>query len=529
MPAILRISITIFIFLSGLGVRSQTPVNLNLKATISFAPQTLAGCWHYESGGKSYALLGASGGLIVVDVSIPDSPQFILQVPGVASLWREVKTLGNYAYVVTEGLDTNGVYEGLQVVNLSFLPDSAPSFFYKGDGLIENELITAHSITSDENYLYLNGHNIQSLGRGVLILDVSDPVDPVYVGAITNNYCHDSYVRGDTIWTSDIYAGQFSVYNISDRTNPVLLATQQTPGNFNHNTWLSDDGQTLFTTDERGNEPLGSYDVSDLNNISLLDTYFTLNFPASEVHNVRVLNDFLVNPSYGSQLTIVDAARPHNLVEVGSYMTGSYLLWDADPYLSSGIIVATETNPGVFYVFEPVYQRACYLEGVVTDSLTGIPLPSARIEILGQGITKNSNGNGEYATGILDPGAYDIQFTRQGYAAKVINNVNLSSGMVSNLNVEMRPLGIGIDEMKMNESIYAGPNPFTEKIEIETRGELLRELSLFNILGEQILIHQPAIPFSKYTVDAGNVAKGTYLLKIQSGKEAYFRKMIRLD
>jgi len=529
MPYILRLCISFLIILSGLGVNAQTPVNLNLKATISFAPQTLAGCWHYESGGKSYALLGASGGLIVVDVSLPDSPQFILQVPGVSSLWREIKTAGNYAYVVSEGLDTNGVYEGLQIVNLSYLPDSAPSVFYKGDGLIENELVTSHSITSDENYIYLNGHNIQSLGRGVLILDVSNPVDPVYVGAITNNYCHDSYVRGDTIWTSDIYAGQFSVYDISNRSNPVLLATQQTPGNFNHNTWLSDDGQTLFTTDERANEPLGSYDVSDLNNISLLDTYYTLNFPASEVHNVRVLNDFLINPSYGSQLTIVDAARPHNLVEVGSYTTGQYLLWDADPYLSSGIIVATETNPGVFYVFEPVYQRACYLEGIVTDSSTGIPLPSARVEILGSGIIKNSNGSGEYATGILDPGTYDIQFTRQGYAAKVINNVILNSGMVSNLNVELRPLGIGIDNMEMSEFIKLGPNPFTEKIEIETRGILLSEVSLYNVLGEQVFIHQPSSPFSKYVLDTRDVAKGTYLLRIQTGEEAYFRKMIRLD
>lgn len=505
---------------------AQAPKNINLLASISFSPQTLAGCWHYETAGKSYALIGASAGLIVVDVTITDSPVVILQVPGIDNLWREIKVEGQYAYITTEGLDTTGTLNGIQIVNLSYLPDSAPSKIYKGDGLILNQLEKAHSITSAGEYIYINGHNIQTLGRGVLICSIADPWNPQYVGAVTNNYCHDSYVRGDTIWTSDILAGIFSVYNISDRSNPVLLATQQTPGNFNHDAWLSDDGNTLFTTDERSNEPLGSFDVSDLSNITLLDTYFTNNFSSSEVHNVRVKNDFLINPSYGSQLTLVDASRPANLVEVGNYTTGQHLLWDADPYLSSGIIIATETNSGVFFVFDPVYQRACYLEGIVTDSTTGIPIPAAIVQIVSTGVQKNSAGNGEYHTGTADPGNYDITIIKNGYETKTITGVTLNTGLVTALDVELKPVGSNINSISGTESILVSPSPFTDEIRIDLRTSRVEEIVLFNLLGEKVMTKSiTSDPIQ--ILNTKNLSKGVYILQFNSSKQSSFKKLLK--
>jgi len=506
---------------------AQASRNLDRLSSIDFSPQTLAGCWHYEANNKIYALIGASYGLIIIDITIPDSPMVVLQVPGIHNLWREVKVSGQHAYITTEGLDSTGILNGVQIVNLSYLPDSAPSKIYKGDGLIENQLMSAHSITSDENYIYINGHNIQSVGRGVLICDISDPWNPVYVGAVTNNYCHDSYVRGDTIWTSDIIAGIFSVYDISDRSNPVLLATQQTPGNFNHNAWLSDDGNTLFTTDERGNEPLGSFDVSDLNNITLLDTYFTNNFSSSEVHNVRVLNDFLINPSYGSQLTLVDASRPNNLVEVGNYTTGNYLLWDADPYFSNGVIAATETNPGIFFVFRPTYQRAAYLEGLITDSISGIPIPGATIRILGTTIQKNSKGTGDYYTGVADPGTYDIEFTKTGYAAKTISGVSLNTGIVTTLDVQLRPLGISVGTIGFAENISVSPNPFNKYLIVGSPDQLVDQINIFNILGEQVKTFLPESTSGRFELNTEFLPDGLYLVQLISKGSSAYRKLIK--
>jgi len=507
--------------------KAQAPKNLTLLSSLDFSPQTLAGVWHYENGGKSYALLGASEGMIVVDVTVPDSPLTILQVPGINNLWRELKVEGNYAFITTEGFDATGTLNGIQIINLSYLPDSAPSKIYKGDGVIADQLESAHSITSSGEFIYINGHNIVAQGRGVLICNIADPWNPQFVGAVSNNYCHDSFVRGDTIWTSDIYAGQFSVYNIADKSNPVLLATQQTPGDFNHNTWLSDDGQTLFTTDERGNEPLGSFDVSDLSNITLLDTYFTTNFSTSEVHNVRVLNDFLINPSYGSQLTLVDAARPSNLIEIGNYTTGNSLLWDADPFLSSGIIIATEMNPGIFYVFEPNYQRACYLEGIITDSTTGVPLPGATVQILSTGIQKNSISTGVYNTGVSDPGTFDVLVTKNGYAAKQIRGVLLNTGLVTTLDVELRPLGAGVTTNNNSIEISVGPNPFTNSLHIESQTKPIEKIEIFNILGEKVI--QIEFNSDKLTsvLNTEDLASGLYVMKLYSNGILDVRKLVR--
>ncbi len=520
---IVALAITLSFSISSFA---QAPKNLNLLSSISFAPQSLAGCWHYENSGKSYALLGASGGLVVVDVTTPASPVIVLQVPGINNLWREVKVEGQYAYVVTEGRDSTGVLDGLQIVNLSYLPDSAPSKIYKGDGPILNQLFSAHTITSANGFIYINGHNIISQGRGVLICDISDPWNPVFVGAVTNYYCHDSYVRGDTIWTSDIQAGQFSVYDISDRSNPVLLATQPTPGNFNHNSWLSDDGLTLFTTDERNNEPVASFDVSDLSNITLLDSYLTTNFSSSEVHNVRVLNDYLVNPSYGSQLTLVDASRPSNLIEVGNYTTGQILLWDADPYLSSGVIIATDMNPGVFYIFDPVYQRACYLEGLITDSLTGVPIPAATVEIMSAGIQKNSNGSGNYYTGVADPGTFDVQFSKIGYESKLISGVNLNTASLTTLDIELKRTSSNIESVPSG-LIQISPNPSNRFLKISSDQRPIDEITLYNLMGAPINSWIPNSTGLNYTLDMQSLPNGIYLLKFSTGQNSVFKKIVK--
>lgn len=520
------ISVVIFVFLS-INSFSQPSKNLALRASIDFSPQTLAGCWHYENAGKSYALLGANEGVIIVDVTIPDSPVMVLQVPGIHNLWREIKTVGQYAYITTEGLDSTGVLNGIQIVNLSYLPDSAPSKIYKGDGLIFNELEKAHSITSEGEYIYINGHNILTLGRGVLICNISDPWNPTYVGAVIYDYCHDSYVRGDTLWASEIYSGVFSVYDISDRTNPIFLATQQTPGNFNHNSWLSDDGMTLFTTDERSNEPLGSYDVSDLNNITLLDTYYATYFSNSEVHNVRVLNDFLINPSYGSQLTLVDAERPSNLIEVGNYTTGNGLLWDADPYFSSGIICATEKSPGIFYVFEPTYQRACYLEGLITDSVTGVPIPAATVSLLGTSVSKQSKGTGAYYTGIADPGTYDILVTRAGYEDKQVSGVVLNTGVVTMLDFQLKPSSTDISSISTDGKFSISPNPFKHNLLISSIEKSIERVELLNILGERIRIWPLNANQNSISIDTRDISKGVYMLNIYSGGDLFTKRIVK--
>ncbi|REJ80370.1 MAG: choice-of-anchor B family protein [Bacteroidetes bacterium] len=501
--------------------------NLTLVSSMSFSPQSVAGCWHYtDTANNTYALLGTSDGISIVDITNHANPSFLFQLPGVNSLWHEVKVQGDFAYAVSEGTDTAGIKNGVQIIDLRYLPDSAPNKFYQGDGAILNMLTRAHSITTAGEYIYINGHDIASLGRGVLICNISDPWNPVYVGAVTQNYCHDSYVRGDTIYTSDIYAGQFSVYDITNRSNPVLLATQQTPLLFNHNTWLNDAGDVLFTTDERNNAPLAAYDISDLSNITLLDTYFTTLYPSSEVHNVRVLNDYLINPSYGSQLTIVDANRPSNLVEVAYYPTASYLVWDADPYLPSGAILATETNPGTMYIFEPTYVRACYLEGTVRDSFTNLPISGAMVRIINSNLIKYSDGFGGYKTGQADSGTYDIEFSALGYFTKTYSGVQLSNGNLTQLDALLVPDHTRVSELSRNFRI--SPNPTNDKITVQSELSEIHEIKLSDSFGR--IVKQSRMYNEKsgsITIRLDDLSSGVYFCTILSRHGSFVSPIVK--
>ena len=81
-----------------------------------------------------------------------------------------------------------------------------------------------------------------------------------------------SSAASDVYKRQHIYPGFFAVVDVTNKANPLLLATQTTPTAFTHNTWLSDDHKTLFTTDENNYSFLGAFDISDLSNICLLYT-----------------------------------------------------------------------------------------------------------------------------------------------------------------------------------------------------------------------------------------------------------------
>ncbi len=498
--------------------------NLVQRSTISFPNQTTAGVWHYvDSLNREYALVGTKDGISIVEVTNPDTCIFVLQVPGISNSWKEVKAVGRYAYAVTEGTDSSG--DGLQIIDLRYLPDSAPAHYWNGDGPIAGLLHNAHSITVDNRYAYINGHHIAALHGGVIIADLANPVNPHFVGADTMNYCHDSYVRGDTLWASEINAGQFAAYDITDRTNPVLLASHPTPNAFNHNSWLSDNGRVLFTTDEINQAPLAAYDVSNFANIELLDQYTVLNtvIPGNnnEVHNVRVLNDFLINACYGSQVTIVDAARPANLVEVGNFPIYTSLSWDADPYLPSGNILATGRTTGL-YVLSPTYVRACYLEGVVKDSVTGIPLNGVDVQILATYANDITIETGEYKTGYPAAGTYDVQFSKTGYITKIITGVVLDNGVLTTLDVLLIPVNVNVSDIRVNPSISVSPNPFRETMQLHINEDIFKHHSSMTFVLKDLtgrIVLNSLVTSQDLKITRGKLAEGIYIYEVSDGQD----------
>jgi hypothetical protein len=222
------------------------------------------------------------------------------------------------------------------------------------------------------------------------------------------------------------------------------MVTQDTPDTFTHNCWLSDDGNTLFTTDEITGAFIASYDVSDIFNITELDRIQSN--PGSGVipHNAFVLNDFIVTSYYRDGITIHDVSSPSNMVEVGNYDTSPGMsgdgfngVWGVYPYLPSGIVIASDIEKGLF-VFDATYTQAAFLTGNVTDLISGAALNNVLVEIVASNSTANTDGFGDYEAGIATAGTYSVTYSKAGYIPQTITNVVLTNGATTVLDVQLQ-------------------------------------------------------------------------------------------
>ena len=435
------------------GVSQISPAqNITLRSHLTFPAQQCANIWGYAAKGREYALVGTSEGSAIVDVTNPDVPLLIKQIPAVQSAWREIKSYRDYAYITTEGSG-----QGLQIVNLSTLPDSNVAVKnFKADGDLVN-IIKIHALHVDtaKGFVYLyGGTSFIKVGNdtlsvdGAVVLNIkTDPWNPKFVGFFNKSYIHDGTVENDTLYGAHIANGYFSVIDFKDKTNPQILATQTTPNAFTHNTWLSDDHKTVFTTDERGGAYLASYDISNLSNIRLLDKIRTVSGANAIIHNTYIKKDYAITSWYTEGVTITDANRPRNLVQVGQYDTYNGTAasfngaWGVYPYLPSGNLIVSNIEDGL-YVLTPQYKRACYIEGEVIDSINREKLAGVRVKINSTDPDKRveTSVSGNYATGQVTPGQPTVTYSKAGYFDKTIT-ANLKSGEIFIQNIQLLPRG----------------------------------------------------------------------------------------
>ncbi len=407
--------------------------NMTFLGNLDYTPD-LSDVWGYvDSNGREYAIVGIENAVSIVDVTNPTNPVELHRIPGVTTIWRDMMTYGNYAYVTNEGGN------GLLIIDLSGLPGTVNSVNRSPNGLV-----TAHDIFIDENGIaYVVGGNGNN--RGALMLDLNvDPWNPPVVGNYSTRYVHDAFARNDTLWTAEINDGIFSVIDVSDKSNPIVMATQATTGATTHNLWVSDDGNYLFTTDEISGANIDAYDVSNLANIQLLGVFQSS--PGQNVipHNVFLKGDFGIISYYRDGVVIFDATQPGNMIEVGNYDTsplsgdGFNGAWGVYPYLPSGNILASDIEDGLF-VLGANYVKGCYLTGLVTDSVTNSAISAATVTIQQTNTLRTSSGSGRYNSGVADSGLYTITFTKAGYISKVVNNVLLRNGITTTLNAKLVP------------------------------------------------------------------------------------------
>ncbi|MEM7658222.1 MAG: choice-of-anchor B family protein [Bacteroidota bacterium] len=407
--------------------------NLDLLGQLSYNLE-LSDVWGYADGnGREYALVGVQDGVSIVDLDT--TPIFERHfIPGAFSTWRDLKTYQNYAYVSNESGN------GLLVIDLSGLPGTID---FKDTVIAGMQTIHNLWVDEKEGTLYIVGSD--QFNGGMAILDLTnDPWRPEIKGNYNNTYVHDVYVRDGLAYSAELNGG-LTIVNVNTPVFAYVVGNQGYSGNFTHNTWLNDAGTVCFTTDETSAAYINAWDVSDPTNIQYLDRIRSEYSGGVTIpHNAHVQDDFIVVSYYTDGVIVYDGSRPEALVEVAFYDTspisGSSFsgAWGAYPFLPSGRLLVSDIEEGLF-VLEPTYDRAAFVLGMVTDSLTGMPIEGVEIALITTPETDFSNLDGSYVFGQADSGTYPIRFEKYGYESKTFV-VNFVPGQETVLDVELNSL-----------------------------------------------------------------------------------------
>lgn len=383
--------------------------------------------WGYVGkDGLEYAILGTTTGTAIYSLKDPRKPKRDTFIPGNTSIWRDMKSFKNHVYVTADQGN-----QGVLIINMTQAPNKI-TFKYSrlpaptpvNPGNVGN----CHNLWIDEKgFMYLSGCSPQS--GGVLIYDLNgNPEEPVYVGAAEATYSHDNYVRNDTLYSAEIYAGNFSIYHIKDKKNITKLASQPTTTRFTHNVWLSDDHQFLFTTDEKPQGKVDAYSIKNPEKIKLLHSFRppVLQNLNSLPHNTHFIKNakgkFIVTSWYDEGVSVADVSDPENMVEIaiGRTTKGGNGCWGAYPFLPSGLILASDMDNGLF-IYEPHYTAASKFDGVILDAANNNPVPGARIILEGNPRRETeSDGFGRFKTGTPETGQVKVTISKNGFESKTL-------------------------------------------------------------------------------------------------------------
>ncbi|WP_299521496.1 choice-of-anchor B family protein [Winogradskyella sp.] len=364
------------------GFAGQYPCNnLDLLSNIPIA--TLANSsgtpegsdiwgWTDPLDGKEYALVATTNSTAFVDVSDPINPIFLgrLDTSAGTSFWRDVKVYNDHAFIVADLVGAHG----MQVFDLKRLRNvSNPPQTFTAD-TVYTGVTSCHNIIINESqgYAYLVGCN--TFSGGIVIVDISDPVNPVGAGGFAaEGYTHDAqvvtYNGPDTDYTGrEILIGsnetKVVILDVTNKNNVIKISEIFYPQTgYTHQGWFTEDQRYFILGDEDDEVSFGIntrtliFDFSDLDNPVQSSTYFG---PSEAIdHNGYVLGNEFYLASYRAGLRLLDISNiqsPTNpMTEIAFFdtypnndFTGFNGAWSVYPYFSSGNIVISDIERGLF-------------------------------------------------------------------------------------------------------------------------------------------------------------------------------------
>ena len=312
-------------------------------------------CWGIEVNDREIAIIGSTAGTHFFDITEPTNSIEVAFVAGAYTgdgvIHRDYHDYQDYLYIVCdEGPST------LQIIDISNLPNSINKVYDS------NQLFArAHNIFIDTATakLYACASNV-----AMQVYSLANPIDPLLLYSYTDvGHVHDAYVRNDTAYLNCGNDGfrivDFHYLDLPGGMGPTELAslTSYPDNGYNHSGWLNHDGTIYAMQDENHGADVKILDVSDLSNISVIATFNSGVDSQSMAHNGIIKDNLLYLAYYHDGLRVFDISNPSNPSQIWMYDTylpsdhNSYKgAWGVYPYFSSGNIVVSDMQEGLFII-----------------------------------------------------------------------------------------------------------------------------------------------------------------------------------
>lgn len=420
--------------------------------------------WGYvDEFGNEYVLFPSSSGnnggsplqgLSIIDINDPFNPVEVKFIPLYNSILRDVKTYGDYAYVVSDGCEPTGGWcfgtgnqSGIAIIDLSPLPSNPAAVSVVN---VYQDIRKAHNIFIDEytGKLYagfssgglsnaikandvLSGNSPcpsinQNNGNTIWNIGIADlnpnPAFPTPIGCMTLAGTHDIHARRDTFYVAGGCHTEVKVYTWNSPTTMTHIASHDfnqyvnAPEEYHpHDLWITDNGKYMVASDEHKHKPNMLMDITNIGS-GVMTRIDTIERSQNRHNNVIKGNNRLYTAHYQDGLRVYDIsglnpANPYSnsAPEIGHYDTfidrlitpnpgfnGAFGVW---PFFPSGVIAVSDMNYGLHLIYPCVPQT--WTDGVVVP-LDEFDIPNNNIvdnmEVYGwsavDDIVMNAGGNG---------------------------------------------------------------------------------------------------------------------------------------
>ncbi|OEK09327.1 regulator [Flavivirga aquatica] len=334
-------------------------------------------CWGWTDSttGKEYALMGTDSNVSFIDITEANNPIYLGNLPTAttASSWRDVKVFKNHAFIVADKADNHGlqVFDLTRLRNLTNLPEifSADTHF--------TDFGSAHNIVINETsgYAYIVGTDRRGIFKGgPLFININTPKTPVSEGGFgAGGYSHDAQVvtysgpDADYIGREILIGSnenEVVIVDVTDKAKPISISTiSYNNVGYTHQGWFTEDLKYFILGDETDEQDIGNntrtivFDFTDLDNPLFHTDYFS-NFTAID-HNGYVKGNTYYQANYRAGVRMLDITNISNksITEIGFFdtytdnnITGFQGAWNVYPYFSSGNIIISDINKGLFII-----------------------------------------------------------------------------------------------------------------------------------------------------------------------------------